>query len=134
MRPGDRSVLAFAHPRAGHQLVKGTLEPGELPRDAALRELAEEAGIRLAWPLQELGEHMIGRQPWAFVLCATPPLPDTWTHWCRDDGGHLFRLFWQPIDDLAPSHWHPLFHQALAVIRLAPAICSSLHPNTPAAA
>ena len=38
-----RKILAFEHPEAGVQLVKGSIEPGENPRLAALRELAEEA-------------------------------------------------------------------------------------------
>jgi 8-oxo-dGTP pyrophosphatase MutT (NUDIX family) len=40
-----RQILAFEHPRAGVQLVKGYIEPGETVRAAALRELAEESGI-----------------------------------------------------------------------------------------
>ena len=35
-------VLAFEHPVAGYQLVKGTVESGESIETAALRELAEE--------------------------------------------------------------------------------------------
>jgi 8-oxo-dGTP pyrophosphatase MutT (NUDIX family) len=38
---GDGEILAFEHPLAGWQLVKGTVEAGELPRDAAIRELYE---------------------------------------------------------------------------------------------
>ena len=39
---GDRlEVLAFRHPLAGCQLVKGSLEPGERVVVGALRELAE---------------------------------------------------------------------------------------------
>jgi 8-oxo-dGTP pyrophosphatase MutT (NUDIX family) len=42
---GKCEILAFCHPLAGHQFVKGTVEAGETPAAAALRELYEEAGI-----------------------------------------------------------------------------------------
>ena len=43
---GHRKILAFAHPQAGHQFVKGTIEPGESAGAVAQRELHEEAGIK----------------------------------------------------------------------------------------
>jgi len=36
--PSMQQILAFEHPSAGLQLVKGGIEPGENPRAAALRE------------------------------------------------------------------------------------------------
>ena len=42
---GKCEILAFCHPLAGHQFVKGTVEAGETPAAAALRELYKEAGI-----------------------------------------------------------------------------------------
>lgn len=39
-------ILAFEHPLAGLQLVKGSVEPGESTDMAAVRELMEEAGIQ----------------------------------------------------------------------------------------
>ncbi len=38
-------ILLFRHPLAGTQRVKGTIENGETPGAAALRELEEESGI-----------------------------------------------------------------------------------------
>jgi ADP-ribose pyrophosphatase YjhB (NUDIX family) len=38
-------ILAFDHPQAGHQFVKGTTEPGESAAAAARRDLREQAGI-----------------------------------------------------------------------------------------
>ena len=38
-------LLAFRHPLEGIQLVKGTIESGEQPPEAAPRELEEESGI-----------------------------------------------------------------------------------------
>lgn len=61
-------VLAFTHPSAGKQFVKGTIEPGEAPLDAATRELREESGLRADTPLISLGTHCVGgnRQRWHF--------------------------------------------------------------------
>jgi 8-oxo-dGTP pyrophosphatase MutT (NUDIX family) len=42
---GGVEILAFRHPKAGCQLVKGTIEPAESVRRAAERELQEESGI-----------------------------------------------------------------------------------------
>ena len=42
---GKCEILAFAHPSAGHQFIKGTVEASETPAAAALRKLYEEAGI-----------------------------------------------------------------------------------------
>lgn len=42
--------------RGAWQIPKGGLEAGEAPEAAALREVEEELGVRLAGPLQPLGE------------------------------------------------------------------------------
>lgn len=39
-------ILAFEHPLAGLQRVKGSVEPGESTALTAVRELKEEAGIQ----------------------------------------------------------------------------------------
>ena len=51
-----REILAFVHPTAGHQIVKGTLEEGEALEPAALRELAEESGIDSARIMAKIAE------------------------------------------------------------------------------
>lgn len=45
--PGEarREVLVFRHPTAGVQLPAGTVEEGEAPEAAVLREVFEETGI-----------------------------------------------------------------------------------------
>ena len=48
-------ILAFRHPQAGTQLVKGTLENGEKAEDATLRELAEESGIEKRYRCKAAG-------------------------------------------------------------------------------
>ncbi|OOV92200.1 NUDIX hydrolase [Pseudomonas sp. MF4836] len=112
-------VLAFAHPLAGLQLVKGSLEPGEASAVAAVRELAEEAGIK-GEVIADLGLWVAPQtgQRWAFHQCrVAPDLPDTWTHFAADDGGHEFRFFWHPLASEPSAQWHPLFQGALAFLR-----------------
>jgi 8-oxo-dGTP pyrophosphatase MutT (NUDIX family) len=65
--PDAIEVLAFEHPLAGFQLVKGTIEGGETPQQAAVRELREEAGFE-ARAVEDLGE-------WDW---ASPGSPDGW--------------------------------------------------------
>lgn len=112
-------VLAFRHPLAGCQLVKGTLEPGEGVEAGALRELAEEAGIVRAsivavhWSSSEIAEGQV----WHFVSLVVPGLADDFDHFCTDDGGHRFRFFWWRLGDLPGADWHAIFVRALDEIR-----------------
>jgi 8-oxo-dGTP pyrophosphatase MutT (NUDIX family) len=112
----DPRILLFRHPLAGVQLVKGTIEPGETPAEAALRELSEESGIVDASVVSDLGcwnaEHL--EQVWSFQLChAQAPLPEQWTHQTLDDHGHAFSFFWAPLDKLPIADCHPVFRRAL---------------------
>jgi 8-oxo-dGTP pyrophosphatase MutT (NUDIX family) len=115
---GRIEVLAFRHPIAGYQLVKGTVEIGETIHRAAERELLEEAGIagiandyfgvvRMEKPAQE----------WHFILCRTGPLKEAWTHRTTDGGGLVFDFFWHPLADHPNENWHRMFKRALAFLR-----------------
>jgi len=53
--PRGRELLLFEHPYAGVQIPAGTVEPGETPRQAALRETAEETGLAEVTLLAGLG-------------------------------------------------------------------------------
>lgn len=109
-------LLLFRHPLAGTQLVKGTIENGEPPGEAALRELAEESGINDALIEADLGcwraDHR--DQIWSFHLCrAGRDLPERWTHQTLDDHGHVFEFFWASLEDLPYADCHPVFQRAL---------------------
>ena len=112
-------LLLFRHPLAGTQLVKGTIENGELPSEAALRELTEESGITSTTVETDLGcwdaEHR--DQIWSFHLCRSGRhLPERWAHQTLDDHGHVFEFFWAPLDDLPYTDCHPVFHRALTFL------------------
>jgi len=116
---GSPQILVFRHPIAGIQMIKGTIEPAEDAGDAALRELHEEAGIDTTIQ-EDLGiwESGFDGQIWSLQLCFTPPgLPESWDHFCADDGGLDLRFFWHDLN-CGPSHeWHSLYKSALQVVR-----------------
>ncbi|WP_242169116.1 MULTISPECIES: NUDIX domain-containing protein [unclassified Pseudomonas] len=111
-------ILAFEHPLAGFQLVKGSVEPGETTETAAIRELREESGITGS-VIRGLGTWYseITGHTWAFHQCqASVELADTWTHFAEDDGGHEFRFFWHPLSSELTPEWHPIFKGALTTL------------------
>jgi 8-oxo-dGTP pyrophosphatase MutT (NUDIX family) len=113
-------VLAFRHPTAGCQLVKGTIKANESPAAAAIRELFEEAGLSGARVVRDLGlwNSDYKSQVWSFhQLTVAKHLPDTWSHNAHDDGGHTFSFFWHPIVIAPSEEWHPVFVRALSFIK-----------------
>lgn len=113
-------ILAFRHPIAGNQLVKGTIEQGESAHQAAIRELREEAGLLNANIIGDLGTWETGYQDqiWSFHLCSVDSeLPDVWDHYTSDDGGHLFSFFWHPINAELAEDWHEVFRGAITFVR-----------------
>ena len=115
-RDKKRYVLAFIHPTAGMQFVKGTIEANEDPLDGAIRELKEESGLDANVPLIPLGKTNIGEnaEPWHFFKYLSSGLPEYWSHQTYDDFGHTFAFFWHPLDDPLDRDWHPIFHEAFA--------------------
>lgn len=110
---GGRDVLAFRHPWAGKQFVKGTIEFRETAQHAAQRELFEESGLRAGNTLDYVGQTEIGgSQIWAFYVAMSVGLPDTWSHQTVDDHGHVFDFFWQPLSHDLDAGWDPIFHEA----------------------
>lgn len=115
-----RQILAFEHPVAGVQLVKGRIEPGEDARAAALRELNEEAGISETMIAEDLGTWQSPHKGdiWSLHLCTfSPSLPERWTHLCEDDGGYEFKFFWHDVNEEFDDKWSPQYRHALEEIR-----------------
>ena len=116
---GECEILAFCHPLAGHQFVKGTVKTGETSAAAALRELHEEAGITTHAITTALGstDAIQSGERWHFFVVQTDPLPDSWHHQCADDGGQLFGFFWRPVRQPPPDSFEHRYHTALHFIR-----------------
>ena len=119
-REGRLQILAFRHPLAGTQLVKGTVEEDEEARVTVPRELAEESGIADARLIEPLGQLILGgeRQRWHIFLCQVKrQLPDAWNFFTADGGGQLFAFFWHDLDAMPGDDWYPSFRTALDFIR-----------------
>jgi len=112
----DMEVLAFVHPSAGKQFVKGTIKSGENPIAAAKRELREESGIVGSSAFADLGVCDVGpdKQRWHFFCLLVNNSADSWLWETEDDFGHVFRFFWHPIKKPLGKEWHPVFHEAFA--------------------
>lgn len=119
-RIGDRiEILMFRHPLAGIQVVKGTVEGGEPPDSAALRELREESGIAGAGIAEPIGRStdIVSGECCHFYRCRIRDLPDHWSHYAHDGGGLDFEFFWQPLDVVPSNRCDPIFVRALCFIR-----------------
>lgn len=112
---GERlQVLVFDHvdfPEAGTQVPGGSIDPGESPEQAALREALEETGLD---GLQVV--RYVGVFPWywaekeqhhnrhVFHLTAGRALPDHWVHVVsagEEDKGLRFGCYWLNVAEAA---------------------------------
>jgi 8-oxo-dGTP diphosphatase len=107
----DDRLLVFRHtafPEAGIQVPAGTLEPGESPESAVLREALEETGLRglkiqaylgsVDYDLLPFGEAGELRRHYFHIQTTEPP-PELWRHDERDPsdgspGPIEFEFFW----------------------------------------
>ncbi len=106
-RPALTELLVFEHTdeNAGVQVPKGTIDKGETPEQALLRELSEEAGIDNVRNLTQLDTmiHRDEKEPEEWHLFAgivDPTTPDIWDHrvtGAGDDAGLRFRYYWLPL-------------------------------------
>lgn len=91
---GEFLMLRRTHPADFWQSVTGSLRPGETPRNAALRELYEETGLRAGGRLQDL--HHWVRFPIlpAWRTRYAPGVRSNLEHWFALplDGRRLLRL------------------------------------------
>jgi 8-oxo-dGTP pyrophosphatase MutT (NUDIX family) len=114
----DRHLLVFRHrdfPEAGLQVPGGTLELGETPEKAVLREAVEETGLAGLLIQRRLGEQVCKMSDYGLdeihhrfyyqLLCATTP-PETWTHteeYPSDGSAPLvFEFFWARLPNIPP--------------------------------
>lgn len=118
-------VLLFTHPDhpdAGIQVPAGTIERGETPAAAALREAREETHLDCLAPGRWLGRdvfdaHAIGRDElhdrWFWHIRAGSDVPETWRHgemFSANGAGEqiAFDFFWadlrEPLPPLVADH------------------------------
>ncbi|MFN8472934.1 MAG: NUDIX domain-containing protein [Anaerolineae bacterium] len=106
-----------AFPKAGIQVPAGTMEPGETPTNAVLREAEEETGLRNLRIVAFLGVVDMDLRRWGgdvilrrhfFHLTLDGEALETWRHWeTSPSGGDVpeieFELFWVDIPDGIPE-------------------------------
>lgn len=108
-------LLVFDHLDRSYiqpQIPGGTIEPGETPENAALREAQEETGLNSLKLVSFLGSFErdlsdIGRDEiitaWFFHLRTDEPTPTSWRHFelHPSEGTEPveFELYWVPIND-----------------------------------
>jgi 8-oxo-dGTP pyrophosphatase MutT (NUDIX family) len=114
-------LLVFSHPNvpaAGIQVPAGSMEPGEDPRDAVLREAREETGLEGLRIVRFLGEDVrdrrldVGRDEihhrFFFHLVYEGDPPERWRQYELDPSESgpeetpLFELFWTPLPNGVP--------------------------------
>ncbi len=111
-------LLVFKHvdfPEAGIQIPGGTIESGETPEIAVMREASEETGLQGLVLEKYLGSdeyHVLSTHPeeihlrhFYHMLCAQDTA-DTWQHYENypSDGSPdpiLFEFYWLPLTDAA---------------------------------
>ena len=120
MAANGPEVLEFQHPLAGKQLLKESVKENETEMSAAKRELFEESGLRLKheFVLLARSTEIVPDQEWTLFLGTANDLPDRWTHFYDDDGGHLFEFFWQPLDQPLSDKWHCSYRKTVDLVRL----------------
>ena len=103
-----RALLVFRQrddPEAGLQVPAGTVDPGERPAAAALREATEETGLAGFRVVRKLGEYRYRfddpprhevHERHVFHLSAPPNVPDRWQHFAED--AYWFMFEWVPLD------------------------------------
>lgn len=115
---GDR-LLIFRHvdfPEAGVQVPGGSVEPGEAPEAAALREAEEETGLQglaLVGLLGEVEREMNDRgrdeiqHRWFYHLLCETETPEVWRHDettpSEGDGPIAFELIWASLRHERPA-------------------------------
>ena len=109
---GDE-LLVFSHrdfSAAGLQVPAGTVEMGERPLDAALREVREESGLTEVKVVALLGNYLHSashraemHDRYVYHLEPTGPVESTWLHYeAHPSGGGppiAFSFSWMKLDD-----------------------------------
>ena len=112
-------LLAFKHPKGDSRFVKGKIKQGEQIESACVRELEEESGIQ-AQVVRQLGvwDPNFKDQVWGFyVMHYNGVQPDRWNFNANDDGGQIFRFYWQPLNKPLDDSWNAVYTNAFRYIK-----------------
>ena len=109
-------LLVFRHvdaPQAGLQVPAGTIEPGEPPERAVLREAGEETGLAALTLVAFLGRDERDmsdcgvaeiQHRWFFHLRCDGDPPETWRHAETSGGTPIgFEFFWAALPNGVPQ-------------------------------
>jgi 8-oxo-dGTP pyrophosphatase MutT (NUDIX family) len=109
-----RQLLLFRHPNAGIQIPAGTIEEGEAPEAAALREGQEESGLNALAVVRHLGTHEVALPEGQVLLGKTAtvysrPDPGSWD-WASVQHGLRAEVLrregsWVQIDFREPNRY-----------------------------
>jgi ADP-ribose pyrophosphatase YjhB (NUDIX family) len=109
----ESELLVFEGPGYdGLQIPKGTVEPGETPREAVYREILEESGLATVENLRHLVTDVWNRRDSppkryirSFYHASIHEIADSWTHTVTGSGeerGKDFDFFWVDLPTTAP--------------------------------
>ncbi|MEH2171877.1 NUDIX hydrolase [Nostoc sp.] len=106
-------LMVFTHtdfPEAGVQVPAGTVEKGEEPSEAVLREIYEESGVKGVRIIELLGIYQYNMTPYrdeiqeryVYHLELTQSTPSTWQHWeihpITSKSPIAFDFYWVKLD------------------------------------
>ena len=118
--PDGLQFLAFSHPEAGNQIVKGTIEDGESAAQAAMRELKKASDVSPQGHPHDLGKSdgVVRGESWHFMVCRTSPLAHEWNFETAGDNSQTLSFFWQSFDSFLEDGWEASIIRAIRYIEL----------------
>ncbi len=113
LRNNKRDLVVFEHDKewseAGIQVPAGTVDAGEDPKVAVLREVSEEVGLSNVKVIEKIDQYLMYRNTHSqlnrrhvYLLEAGEAIPEKWVHKVGGDGldkGMNFHCYWLPLEE-----------------------------------